>query len=266
MDKTINTEEQLQTRKISFASHEIAGLRKILGAQTVRLDGISKRMDGMDVNRDMLLGLSKQVKYLTNLCKFLSGDKPVTIEYTYDRGEKFLLPQPARDGSIGDDLVLTREVRVKHGRNIIPLNFIINLPPFIEAKIEARSGFSAKGILGWTMSRMPKGLLRRIVSVFVQVEEFREGRFEADVLPGKIDPGYFNPIGIIINNRGPEFVIPEGTHLAQITYYRTLRHRYREVESIDDFRHYVANRGGGFGHTDEKTDTEHKETEPSDNA
>ncbi len=70
-------------------------------------------------------------------------------------------------------------------------------------------------------------------------------RFNADVLTGKIDPGYKGNIGVIVKNdddRG--FILTEGTRLAQLTFYRALRPRFKVVDELS-----CEDRGGGFGHT-----------------
>ena len=58
-------------------------------------------------------------------------------------------------------------------------------------------------------------------------------RFNADVINGKIDPGYKGNIGVIIKNdddRG--FILKEGTRVAQLTFYRTLHPRFKVVEEL----------------------------------
>lgn len=218
---------------------------------TNRLDGITQRLDGIQMDRDALTKLGKKVKTLAAVTRVLSNMEPLQIEYTYHKEESFVLPVPSKEGSIGDDLVTTKDIHIPPGRSVIPINFIINLPPYIEAKIETRSGFASKGILGKVRDTAVKGIFALLNKPVIETEAIE--RYDADVIHGKVDPGYFNPIGVIVNNHGPAFTLPANTHIAQITYYRTVRHIYIEKDSTDEFSSLMKNRGGGFGHS---TDTD----------
>ena len=74
------------------------------------------------------------------------------------------------------------------------------------------------------------------------------GRFNADVLVGKIDPDYRGECGVIILNHEPskQFLIKAGTRIAQMTFYH--------IADVDGFQLTEelteTKRGaGGFGHT-----------------
>lgn len=187
-----------------------------------------------------------QLKGQQSVISKLQNPPATSIEYTFDAEESFILPMPGKKGSIGDDLYTTKPIRVPHGRSVIPINLILNLPPFVEAKVEARSGFSARGIA--TYAHMA---VKRLLGIPIYTVEVT-GKYnaDADILSGKIDPGYREPIGVIINNHGLPFTIPAETKIAQITYYHTLKHKYVIKESVEDFTDYVGNRGGGWGSSD----------------
>ena len=152
----------------------------------------------------------------------------------------FVVPRIAKQGSIGYDLVVPEDFIVPaRSRVCIPMNFAINLPVGLEAKIEARSGFSLKGIEG-----VGKKLIwKRLFGVLpYPTVEFCHQRFDADVLPGKIDPFYTDAIGVIIKNYGGKFIISKGTRIAQMTFYSVVSPEFMQVNSFD-----VQSRGGGFG-------------------
>lgn len=66
----------------------------------------------------------------------------------------FALPVKAKKGSIGYDLTVPRDIRIPaHSRVKIPMDFAINLPNGVEAKIEPRSGCSLHGIVGYGVKR-----------------------------------------------------------------------------------------------------------------
>lgn len=144
--------------------------------------------------------------------------------------EQAILPKKATAGSIAYDLYICENTLVVPGRQIIGLGFAIEMPSNIEAKIEARSGFSSKGIEGY------ESLLSAPV------------RFDADVVTGKIDSDYRNEIGVIINNRSKcEFILEAKTKIAQMTFYRTESVEFTEVQELSK-----TDRQGGFGSTGAK--------------
>lgn len=152
----------------------------------------------------------------------------------------FVHPHKSKRGSIGYDLAIPEDVLIPaHSRIVVSLNFAINLPPNYEAKIEPRSGFSAKGI---------EGIGSRTTTTYkfgiIPYRKVQSGklRFDADVITGKVDPNYKDSVGVIIRNNDEQFLLRKGTRIAQMTIYRTTPVRWRDVDTLN-----CDNRGGGFG-------------------
>jgi dUTP pyrophosphatase len=140
-----------------------------------------------------------------------------------------LLPKKATQGAAAYDLYIPKSVVINRGRQIVPLDFGIEIPYGYEAKIEPRSGFSSKGMEG--------------ASVLSTFDGETVGRFNCDVIQGKIDSDYRGCLGVIINNQDEEFIIPRGTRIAQLTFYKVEDIEFEEVEELTQ-----TERGnGGFG-------------------
>ena len=157
-------------------------------------------------------------------------------------------PKQADSYCIGHDLIVPQDIRVPaHSRFYVPMGFAIGLPKYIEAKIEPRSGFSGKGIEGYG----EKWVWEKLWG-FLPIPHKESGklRFDCDVLVGKIDPGYKNAINVIISNHDVSFVIPKGTKLAQMTFYRV---QAVSIDVVDELHGF--NRGGGLGHTGSRVQT-----------
>lgn len=156
---------------------------------------------------------------------------------------KYKKPEVAKRDSIGYDLYVPHQVFVPaKSRVLVPLNFAIELPKGIEAKIEPRSGFSAKGMEG--IGSRKKWVLKW---GWLPWRETKSGnmRFDADVIVGKIDPGYKDCVNVILKNNDVAFSIPAGTRIAQMTFYRVVHvKKFYEAEKLDGY-----DRGGGIGHT-----------------
>ncbi len=152
-------------------------------------------------------------------------------------------PKPADKTAIGYDLYVPQNVYIApHSRTIVPTNISLNLPYCVEAKIEPRSGFAAKGMVGSSTHHEWRCVFGFIPWRFTEVGT---QRFNADVLVGKIDPGYKGNVGVIVKNDDSKgFVLTEGTRVAQLTFYRVLRPHFKIVEELS-----CEDRGGGFGHT-----------------
>lgn len=153
---------------------------------------------------------------------------------------KAVLPVKKTDGAIGYDLTLDHDVLISKARNAIPMGFAMELPEGIEAKIEPRSGFSANGILGTDpSSNAPR-------------------HYNADVLVGKIDPDYRGDVHVIIRKNNYDcFIIPAGTRIAQMTFYRTAPvEGFDVVDELSDTDRDT----GGFGHTGATDNTDVAET------
>lgn len=134
-----------------------------------------------------------------------------------------LFPRKMSDGAAAYDVLLPEDVYVKPGRNKIPLGIALEMPLGIEAKIEPRSGFSAKGLL-----------------------DCNDERFDADVLVGKIDSDYRGEISVIIKS-GEKFQrkVKAGTRIAQMTFYKVEDVRFEETDELTN-----TTRGNrGFGST-----------------
>lgn len=167
---------------------------------------------------------------------------PRIIEFRIADKGGFVLPFKAKDGSVGYDLVAPTDVKIPaRSRALVPLNFAIELPYGVEAKIEARSGFSLKGMEGFGVRRVRKKWLG-IIPYWKKIHGRQ--RFDADVMTGKIDPDYKDTVNVIIKNNDDAFVIRTGTRIAQMTFYRVLSPRLVEVEELEG-----EDRGGGFEST-----------------
>lgn len=170
--------------------------------------------------------------------------------------ENAVIPTKATPQSIGYDLYVKQDVCIEHERQVIPLGFSIELPDGIEAKIEPRSGFSSKGIEGFALHK-GKPSISLIPSPFSVCDDSEElwqridkvERFNADVLVGKVDPDYRGEVGVIIRNNNPDkpFLIPQGTRIAQMTFYPVARLTNGFV--LADELSGTERGNGGFGST-----------------
>lgn len=145
--------------------------------------------------------------------------------------ELAIMPKKATQGAAAYDVYVPKSTFVKTGRQVIPLDFGIELPYGYEAKIEPRSGFSSKGMEG-----------KCLVDTFANEPT---KRFDCDVIQGKIDSDYRGNVGIIVHNRDCEFLIERKTRIAQLTIYKV---EDAEFELADELTE--TDRGnGGYGST-----------------
>lgn len=154
--------------------------------------------------------------------------------------DSFELPVRAKKGAVGYDLTVPEDFVVPaYSRCRIPLRFAINLPYGVEAKIEARSGASLKGLLGYGEYKVKSRILG-----FIPVMRKQSGRhhFDADVLTGKIDPNYTDEVHVLVKNNGGQFTIKSGTRIAQMTFYNVGSPFLRIVDKLT-----CKSRGSGFG-------------------
>jgi len=137
--------------------------------------------------------------------------------------ENAILPRKATRGAAAYDVYTPEDSLVRYGRNVIGLALAIEVPDGYEAKIEPRSGFSAKGI-----------------------EDHHGERHDADVIQGKIDSDYRGEIGVIVYSRDRvPFTIRKGTRIAQLTFYKVEAAQWEETDILTE-----TERGdGGFGST-----------------
>ena len=135
-----------------------------------------------------------------------------------------MLPKKATPGSAAYDLYVPEDFTVKQGRQIIPLGFAMEMPHGIEALIDARSGFSSKGMEGFQVEYIMSNHGFELKKV-PQISEY-SARFDCDVLERRMDSSTCDEVYVIINNHSPyEFVVKAGTHIAHITFHK--------VESVD---------------------------------
>ena len=165
--------------------------------------------------------------------------------------EATILPKRATEGAVAYDVFVPEYTVVKKGRQVIPLGFAIELPNCnYEAKIEPRSGFSSKGMEGYSRRIVHENVVdtRLVGGVGVKMVEYiaaKPDRFNADVLVGKIDSDYRGEVGVIIKSDDDrEFVIKAGTRIAQMTFYNVPETVLTEVEELTE-----TDRKGGFGST-----------------
>lgn len=161
--------------------------------------------------------------------------------------ENAVTPKKATKGSAAYDLYVCEDITIHPGRQVVPLGFAIEMPENIEAKIEARSGFSSKGMEGYDLVGLDtiKTVDGLKVVKYVAVDP---SRFDADVITGKVDSDYRDSVGVIINSRHPfDFVIKAGTKIAQMTFYKVENADFESVEELSE-----TDRQGGFGSTGTK--------------
>lgn len=143
--------------------------------------------------------------------------------------ELAFMPKKATNGAAAYDVYLPRDIKVENGRQVIPLDFAIEIPYGYEGKIEPRSGFSSKGM---------EGYVERIVEPY-------HTRFECDVIQGKIDSDYRGCVGVIVRNLSLPFFMTRGTRIAQLTIYKVEDAEFELSEELSE-----TERGeGGYGST-----------------
>ena len=142
-----------------------------------------------------------------------------------------LMPKQSVEYSAGYDLYVPFDTIVKKGRQTIPLGIKMGLPQGIDGHIRPRSGFSIKGMEGYTIPRF-------------KWFKPKKKRFDADVIEGTVDCGYLNEINVIINNHGKPFTVEGGTRIAQMVFNKHELPQLLETDELTGF-----DRGGGLGHT-----------------
>lgn len=158
-----------------------------------------------------------------------------------------ILPSRQSDGAIGYDLVVPEDIVIDQRRKVIPLGFALELPHNVEAKIEPRSGFSAKGIEGCAVTYVCNGYDENGNLLWEWRSIGSPRRFDADALTGKIDPDYRGEVCAIIRNNDTAypFMIAKGTRIAQMTFYRTETADFCVTNELTE----TQRADGGFGHT-----------------
>ena len=88
-----------------------------------------------------------------------------------------IMPKQSVEFSAGYDLYVPFDTVIKRGRQAVPIGIKVGVPKGIDGHIRPRSGFSIKGMEGYTIPRF-KWL------------KPKKKRFDADVIQGTIDCGY----------------------------------------------------------------------------
>ena len=145
-----------------------------------------------------------------------------------------LMPKQSVEYSAGYDLYVPVDTVIKRGRQVVKIGVKIGLPPGIDGHIRPRSGFSIKGMEGYT------------IPMFKWFKP-KKKRFDADVVEGPVDCGYRDEIGVIINNHGKPFTIEGGSRIAQMVFNKHELPQLLETDELTGF-----DRGGGLGHTGTK--------------
>ena len=139
-----------------------------------------------------------------------------------------ILPARITPGSAAYDAIIPEDVRLRRGRQIIPLGYAISMPPTLALDCRTRAGYAAKGML-------------------VYRENGNEARIDADVTLGLIDSDYRNEVGAIIHVHdhrleGTRFYLHRGQALAQLKFCLVPETEFVEVDELD-----TTGRTGGFG-------------------
>lgn len=144
-----------------------------------------------------------------------------------------ILPKRSTEFAAGYDLSIPRDTIIHNGRQVIKLDIAIQMPNDTQGLVDPRSGFSAKGFEGYSID-------------YLGLPSEKPKRFNCDVVHGKIDPDFRDGIGIIVNSHETEnFMVKEGSRIAQLTFVKFEVAEWEEVEKLDE-----SERGtGGFGHS-----------------
>lgn len=180
--------------------------------------------------------------------------------------EGAILPKKATEGSAAYDLYVPEDFIVEPGRTVIPLGFAMEMTPGYEALIDARSGFSCRGMEGYEVFTIyeyeaPKGVtiagfydtryalsthMRDIVTK--KCMELNPKGFDCDVIEGKIDSDFRKGVGVIVHSRDKRtFLIKAGTRIAQMTFHKVETVEWEETDELSQ-----TDRDGGFGSTGTK--------------
>ena len=171
-----------------------------------------------------------------------------------------IMPAKAHEDDACFDLYVPKETVIKTGRQIIPLDFKIQLPKQYCAHVRSRSGFSSKGLIAYFSC--DKNYEHPI-------------RVDAVVITGIVDCGFTGIVGVILKCTGRltqmdewsiklldayskkidigiewdgEMVIKAKERIAQLAIVPVPETVFEVVDKIDD-----SERGeGGFGSTNEK--------------
>ena len=137
-----------------------------------------------------------------------------------------IMPTKGTEKAAGYDLYVPGDTLIPHGRFIVALGFILQLPAGFKAEIDPRSGYSAKGFEGVSLDGV-------------------EGRFNCDVIHGLIDEDYRGVVGVIVKNEGEPFWVKKQQRIAQMTISKVDDVTLTRVLEVDE----TTRNTGGFGST-----------------
>jgi dUTP pyrophosphatase len=144
-----------------------------------------------------------------------------------------MTPKRQTDGAMGYDLYVPKDCLVPRGRSIVKLGIKMEMCG-LAAQILPRSGYASKGVAGYPYSVWS-----------VKETERDPERYDCDIEIGLIDEDYRGEVGVILNNHDKEFILPEGSRVAQMVFLPVLEVRLTETDSLSD-----TTRGeGGFNST-----------------
>ena len=172
-----------------------------------------------------------------------------------------IIPVKAHKDDACFDLFVPKETVLRLGRQIVPLDFKVQVPKGWCAYVRSRSGFSSKGL-----------------TVYLSCDKKKEhpARLDADVITGIVDCGFTGIVGVILNCRdriidGDEWVtktiqsafnrkegeevvwdgnvvIKSGERIAQMAVLPVPDVAFEIVDKVED-----SERGeGGFGSTNKE--------------
>ena len=150
------------------------------------------------------------------------------------------MPKKAHPSDAAFDLYVPKDIVLKRGRQIIDLEFSIELPVGYAATIQPRSGFSAKG--------MEVEAHEQLLDTWE--EDCFATTIDADIIRGLIDENYRGNVGAIIKVYDEycvyhKCVLKKGTRIAQMQIVEVPHVELVEAEELSN-----TDRGkGGFGHT-----------------
>ena len=164
-----------------------------------------------------------------------------------------IMPKKGSEYAAAFDVFCPEDYELTKQRNVVPLNFCIELPSEWKANMRPRSGYSAKGfeVEVRTTYRRYNG------EVYTTKERVR---IDADVLLGLIDEDFRDTVGVIVKVYSMDVTAPQKYEFDTIVenhVYITKGMRFaqmeicggkcelKEVESINR----DIDRGGGYGHT-----------------
>lgn len=163
---------------------------------------------------------------------WIKTDKiPVKIQLL----EGGIMPQKKSKQAGAFDVYCPEDTPIRQGRQIIPLRFRMEMPPYLKADMRPRSGYSSRG---FELCYLSRDNIR--YSCWV----------EADITLGLVDSDYRDEVGAILNvhklpGLANDYYIPKGERIAQMAFTYVPDVVLGEVDKLD----MTDDRGGGFGHT-----------------